>query len=127
MLRPRASACAPVYQCTDSIGVGTRPEPTPRCSAFDVEALHRDTLERLGRLGTSPVAREHVTVFVIVSAETSAIASSSTRSPHSCTGASTRRAPRLPRCGARVPVPPPLVFTRSNAKRTAAWWRLEHQ
>jgi spore coat polysaccharide biosynthesis protein SpsF len=32
---------------------------------LDVEALHRDTLERLGRLGTSPSAREHVTAFVM--------------------------------------------------------------
>jgi spore coat polysaccharide biosynthesis protein SpsF len=32
---------------------------------LDVEALHRDTLERIGRLGTSPSAREHVTAFVI--------------------------------------------------------------
>ena len=31
---------------------------------LDVEALHRDTLERIGRLGTSPAAREHVTAFV---------------------------------------------------------------
>lgn len=32
---------------------------------LDVEALHRDTLERIGRLGTSPAAREHVTAFVM--------------------------------------------------------------
>jgi len=32
---------------------------------LDVEALHRDTLERIGRLGTSPEAREHVTAFVM--------------------------------------------------------------
>lgn len=32
---------------------------------LDVEALHRDALERLARLGTSPAAREHVTAFVM--------------------------------------------------------------
>lgn len=32
---------------------------------LDAEALHRDTLERIGRLGTSPAAREHVTAFVM--------------------------------------------------------------
>lgn len=32
---------------------------------LDVEALHRDTLERLARLGSSPAAREHVTAFVM--------------------------------------------------------------
>ncbi|MCW5803159.1 MAG: glycosyltransferase family protein [Deltaproteobacteria bacterium] len=32
---------------------------------LDVEALHRDTLERIARLGTSPAAREHVTAFVL--------------------------------------------------------------
>jgi spore coat polysaccharide biosynthesis protein SpsF len=32
---------------------------------LDTEALHRDTLERIGRLGTSAAAREHVTAFVM--------------------------------------------------------------
>jgi spore coat polysaccharide biosynthesis protein SpsF len=32
---------------------------------LDVEALHRDTLERIARLGTSQAAREHVTAFVM--------------------------------------------------------------
>jgi spore coat polysaccharide biosynthesis protein SpsF len=32
---------------------------------LDVEALHRDTLERIARLGVSPAAREHVTAFVM--------------------------------------------------------------
>jgi len=32
---------------------------------LDVEALHRDTLERIARLGTSSTAREHVTAFVM--------------------------------------------------------------
>ncbi|HUJ59418.1 MAG TPA: glycosyltransferase family protein [Kofleriaceae bacterium] len=32
---------------------------------LDVEALHRDTLERIARLGRSPAAREHVTAFVM--------------------------------------------------------------
>ncbi|MEO8698594.1 MAG: glycosyltransferase family protein [Kofleriaceae bacterium] len=32
---------------------------------LDVEAMHRDTLERIGRLGTSESAREHVTAFVM--------------------------------------------------------------
>jgi spore coat polysaccharide biosynthesis protein SpsF len=32
---------------------------------LDVEALHRDTLERIARLGTSAAAREHVTAFVM--------------------------------------------------------------
>jgi spore coat polysaccharide biosynthesis protein SpsF len=32
---------------------------------LDVEALHRDTLERIDRLGTSDSAREHVTAFVM--------------------------------------------------------------
>jgi spore coat polysaccharide biosynthesis protein SpsF len=32
---------------------------------LDAEALHRDTLERLARLGSSPAAREHVTAFVM--------------------------------------------------------------
>jgi len=32
---------------------------------LDAEALHRDTLERIGRLATSPAAREHVTAFVM--------------------------------------------------------------
>jgi len=31
---------------------------------LDVEALHRDTLERIGRLATTPATREHVTSFV---------------------------------------------------------------
>ncbi|HEY4057138.1 MAG TPA: glycosyltransferase family protein [Kofleriaceae bacterium] len=31
---------------------------------LDVEAFHRDTLERMGRMATSKAAREHVTVFV---------------------------------------------------------------
>ena len=32
---------------------------------LDVEAFHRDTLERIGRLGRSAAAREHVTAFVM--------------------------------------------------------------
>jgi len=32
---------------------------------LDVEAMHRDTLERIARLGTSAAAREHVTAFVM--------------------------------------------------------------
>ena len=32
---------------------------------LDAEALHRDTLERIARMGTSPAAREHVTAFVM--------------------------------------------------------------
>ena len=36
---------------------------------LDVEALHRDTLERLARLATSAAAREHVTAFVMESPE----------------------------------------------------------
>jgi spore coat polysaccharide biosynthesis protein SpsF len=32
---------------------------------LDVEAMHRDTLERLDRLGTSAPAREHVTAFLL--------------------------------------------------------------
>lgn len=32
---------------------------------LDTEALHRDTLERIARLGSSPAAREHVTAFVM--------------------------------------------------------------
>jgi spore coat polysaccharide biosynthesis protein SpsF len=32
---------------------------------LDVEAMHRDTLERIARLGTSTAAREHVTAFVM--------------------------------------------------------------
>ncbi len=32
---------------------------------LDVEALHRDALVRIGRLGTSAAAREHVTAFVM--------------------------------------------------------------
>ena len=32
---------------------------------LDVEAMHRDTLERMGRMGTSAAAREHVTAFVL--------------------------------------------------------------
>jgi spore coat polysaccharide biosynthesis protein SpsF len=32
---------------------------------LDVEALHRDTLERIARMATSPAAREHVTAFVM--------------------------------------------------------------
>lgn len=32
---------------------------------LDVEALHRDTLERIGRLGRSAAAREHVTAYVM--------------------------------------------------------------
>ena len=31
---------------------------------LDIEALHRDTLERVGRLAASPAAREHVTYFI---------------------------------------------------------------
>jgi spore coat polysaccharide biosynthesis protein SpsF len=36
---------------------------------LDTEALHRDTLERIDRLGTSPAAREHVTAFVMEAPE----------------------------------------------------------
>lgn len=32
---------------------------------LDVEAFHRDTLERIDRLATSPAAREHVTAYVL--------------------------------------------------------------
>lgn len=32
---------------------------------LDVEALHRDTLERMARMGTSPAAREHVTAHLM--------------------------------------------------------------
>ena len=32
---------------------------------LDVEVLHRDCLERIARMGTSPAAREHVTAFVM--------------------------------------------------------------
>jgi len=32
---------------------------------LDIEAFHRDTLERIARLGTSVAAREHVTAFVM--------------------------------------------------------------
>ncbi len=32
---------------------------------LDVEALHRDTLERIARLGTSTAAREHVTAYLM--------------------------------------------------------------
>ncbi|MCX5742129.1 MAG: glycosyltransferase family protein [Proteobacteria bacterium] len=32
---------------------------------LDVEALHRDVLERIDRLATSPAAREHVTAFIL--------------------------------------------------------------
>jgi spore coat polysaccharide biosynthesis protein SpsF len=32
---------------------------------LDTEALHRDTLERIARLGTTVAAREHVTAFVM--------------------------------------------------------------
>lgn len=32
---------------------------------LDVEALHRDTLERIGRLGRSPATREHVTALIM--------------------------------------------------------------
>jgi spore coat polysaccharide biosynthesis protein SpsF len=36
---------------------------------LDAEALHRGTLERIDRLGTSPAAREHVTAFVMEAPE----------------------------------------------------------
>lgn len=36
---------------------------------LDAEALHRDTLERVGRLGASPSAREHVTAFIMEAPE----------------------------------------------------------
>jgi spore coat polysaccharide biosynthesis protein SpsF len=36
---------------------------------LDVEALYRDTLERIDRLGRSPSAREHVTAFVMEAPE----------------------------------------------------------
>ena len=36
---------------------------------LDAEAMHRDTLERLDRLGSSPAAREHVTAFVMEAPE----------------------------------------------------------
>jgi len=32
---------------------------------LDVEAFHRDTLERMARLATSAAAREHVTAFLL--------------------------------------------------------------
>jgi spore coat polysaccharide biosynthesis protein SpsF len=40
----------------------TRDRTYPR--GLDVEALHRDTLERIDRCGVSAAAREHVTAFV---------------------------------------------------------------
>nr|HEX4316722.1 glycosyltransferase family protein [Kofleriaceae bacterium] len=40
---------------------------------LDVEALHRDTLERIGRLGRSPAAREHVTAYIMEAPERFAV------------------------------------------------------
>ncbi len=48
----------PVDYCSN-----THARTYPR--GLDVEAMHRDTLERLDRLGNSPAAREHVTAFIM--------------------------------------------------------------
>ncbi len=58
-----------VDQVIDALGLdvdyasNTHTRTYPR--GLDVEALHRDTLERLDRLATSSAAREHVTAFVM--------------------------------------------------------------
>lgn len=60
---------AVVDQVIDALGTeidyasNTHDRRFPR--GLDVEALHRDTLERIARLGCSTAAREHVTAFVM--------------------------------------------------------------
>jgi spore coat polysaccharide biosynthesis protein SpsF len=58
-----------VDQVIDALGddVDYASNTHTRCfpRGLDAEALHRDTLERIARLGRSPAAREHVTAFVM--------------------------------------------------------------
>jgi len=50
---------------TDDVDYASNTHERTYPRGLDVEALHRDTLVRIGRLGTSAAAREHVTAFVM--------------------------------------------------------------
>jgi spore coat polysaccharide biosynthesis protein SpsF len=50
---------------TDEVDYASNTHERTYPRGLDAEALHRDTLERIARLGTSPAAREHVTAFVM--------------------------------------------------------------
>lgn len=50
---------------TDEVDYASNTHDRSFPRGLDSEALHRDTLERIARLGTSRPAREHVTAFVM--------------------------------------------------------------
>lgn len=50
---------------TDEVDYASNTHTRSFPRGLDAEALHRDTLERIARLGRSPAAREHVTAFVM--------------------------------------------------------------
>ena len=50
---------------TDEVDYASNTHDRSFPRGLDSEALHRDTLERIARLGTSRAAREHVTAFVM--------------------------------------------------------------
>jgi spore coat polysaccharide biosynthesis protein SpsF len=52
---------------TDEVDYASNTHDRSFPRGLDSEALHRDTLERIARLGTSRAAREHVTAFVMES------------------------------------------------------------
>ncbi|HEY4243368.1 MAG TPA: glycosyltransferase family protein [Kofleriaceae bacterium] len=54
-----------IEACTTEVDYASNTHTRSYPRGLDVEALHRDTLERIARLGTSPSAREHVTAFVM--------------------------------------------------------------
>lgn len=50
---------------TDEVDYASNTHDRSFPRGLDAEALHRDTLDRIARLGSSPAAREHVTAFVM--------------------------------------------------------------
>jgi len=50
---------------TDAVDYASNTHDRSFPRGLDAEALHRDTLERIARLGSSAAAREHVTAFVM--------------------------------------------------------------
>jgi spore coat polysaccharide biosynthesis protein SpsF len=50
---------------TDQVDYASNTHDRSYPRGLDAEALHRDTLERIARMATSPAAREHVTAFVM--------------------------------------------------------------
>jgi spore coat polysaccharide biosynthesis protein SpsF len=56
---------AVVAECAGDVDYASNTHRRTYPRGLDVEAFHRDTLERIGRMGTSAPAREHVTAFVV--------------------------------------------------------------